>query len=472
MQLGAAGSGGGQQSGPQSGPQPAPQHELPSGLPFAEGSTPAGAADAFTWRSGALWCEDLSLRELAVRFGTPLYVYSSAAIVARMQALRLSFGMSARICFAVKSNSNLSILRLLHSLGAGFDLVSGGELLRLSAAGLESKDAVFAGVAKQAWEIELALTKGILFFNLESPHEVELLEAVGTKLGKSVPVAIRLNPDVEAGTHAYISTGKHDNKFGLDFASARAAIARIRATRHVQLVGYHVHLGSQVQSIDPYLEALHRVEAFLQENEQHRAGVHFYDLGGGFGVSYGDPAKGLDIAALASKIAPRIARLGLEPVIEPGRFLVAEAGCLVTTVLGSKHSATKAFTLVDAAMNDLLRPALYQAVHPIVPVQPRAGAEQIVDVVGPVCESGDFLGKARALPPLQAGDHLAVLTTGAYGASMASNYNSRPRPAEVLVSKNEVKLIRRRESYEELWAQETLGLTLGSTPGLSKGLLP
>lgn len=422
-----------------------------------DGAVPAGAASAFTWQDGELWCERMRLRELAARFGTPLYVYSRAAIAERMQRLRLSFGPKTHVCYAVKANSNLAILKLLHQLGAGFDLVSGGELARLAAAGVPSSGSVFAGVAKQAWEIERALAAGILFFNLESPHEIEMLEAVGTKLKKRVPVAIRLNPDVEAGTHAYIATAKHDTKFGLDFAAARAVIARIRATRQVDLVGYHVHLGSQVQRAEPYLEAEHRIEAFLQESEAHRAGVRWYDLGGGFGVSYGGPNPALEIAELASQVGGRVTRLGLELVIEPGRFLVAEAGCLLTSVLGTKQTTTRAFTLVDAAMNDLVRPALYQAVHPIVPVAPRSGATTRSDVVGPVCESSDFLGKDRDLPPLQSGDLLAVLTAGAYGASMASNYNSRPRPAEVLVSGDRVQGIRRRERLEDLWSHELPG---------------
>ncbi len=413
-----------------------------------------GAAESFRWRGGEIFCEDVPLAALAARHGTPLYVYSQAAIEARFALLRSAFGPGARICYAVKSNSNLALLALLGRLGAGFDLVSGGELRRVQAAGLAPAACVFAGVAKDEWEIDAALAAGIGFFNLESAHEIPLLDAAGDRLGKDVEVAIRINPDVDAGTHAYISTGKRENKFGLSFPAAHAAIAAIRASRRVRLVGYHVHLGSQLRVIDPYLAAFAKVAEFMAESPAHRDGVRHYDLGGGFGISYGDGKPGLDVRALAAALLPRLRALGLDPVLEPGRFLVAEAGALVVRVLGDKHSGTREFVLVDGAMNDLLRPALYQAVHPIVPVRPRPGPSAPVDVVGPVCESGDFLGKDVPLPRPQRGDLLAVLAAGAYGATMASNYNTRRRPAEVLVSGQNARLVRRRERFEELWAQE------------------
>jgi diaminopimelate decarboxylase len=422
-----------------------------------EQGVPDGAARQFRARGGELCCEDLTLSELAARFGTPLYVYSRAAIVERYEALRRCFGPAARICFAVKSCSNLSILRLLHSLGAGFDLVSGGELARLAAAGVPATGSVFAGVAKQSWEIEKALSSGIEVLNLESPHELPLLEDVASRLGRRAPVALRLNPDVDAGTHAYIATGRSQNKFGFDFANARAAVAAIRSARRIDLVGYHVHLGSLIRSVDAYAEALARVEAFLAEDRAHRDGLRFYDMGGGFGISYGRDAA-LSIEGVAAIVVPRVQALGLELILEPGRFLVAEAGALVVSVLGRKRTSSKGFLLVDGAMNDLLRPALYDAWHPIVPVRQRTGPVERFDVVGPVCESGDFLGKDRDLPAAEPGDLLAVLAAGAYGASMASNYNTRPRPAEVLVSGSEARLIRRRERLEELWAQEREGL--------------
>ncbi|MCC6670709.1 MAG: diaminopimelate decarboxylase [Planctomycetes bacterium] len=408
------------------------------------------------WRDDRLHCESADLAALAATHGTPLYVYSEAEICDRFQRLRDAFGPETRICFAVKSNSNLAVLRLLHRLGAGFDLVSGGELLRLRAAGVPTQRSVFAGVGKDEWEVEAALQAGILFFNLESPHEIELLERAGMTRGVRVPVAVRLNPDVDPRTHAYISTGKKENKFGLGLDTAGAAVERIVASPHLSLVGYHVHLGSQVASTQPYLEALERVQEFLAGAPERRSGLRYLDLGGGFGVRYkpGDPV--LDPAELGAALVRRVRGMGLELLIEPGRFLVAEAGLLLTRVLGTKGSGSVRFLLVDAAMNDLIRPALYQASHPVVPVvRPDPDAPLgTFDVVGPVCESSDFLARGVMLPPLHRGDLLAVLVAGAYGAVMASNYNSRRRPAEVLVSGSEAKLVRRRDRFEDLWAAE------------------
>jgi diaminopimelate decarboxylase len=415
-----------------------------------------GAARQFRRRAGTLSCEEVSLDALAERYGTPLYVYSKGAIVERIGALRSAFGPEARICYAVKSNGNLAILRLCAELGASFDIVSVGELERLRAAGVPTAGAVFAGVGKEEFEIERALDAGILMFNVESLHELELIERAGARRGVRVPLAVRLNPDVDAGTHAYISTARKENKFGVDFATARTVVRRIARSPSLSLRGYHVHLGSQVRRVEPYLAAFDRVAKFLDEAAVHREGVEFYDLGGGFGIDYGDGGPALDVAELARQLLPHLAARGLVPVLEPGRFVCAEAGVLVTRVIGTKAGSSKRFVVVDAAMNDLLRPALYGASHPIVPVaEPAAGVlDRTVDVVGPVCESGDFLARDRLLPELADGALLAVSAAGAYGASMASNYNSRRRPAEVLVDGGDVRLIRRRESFADLWAQE------------------
>ena len=415
----------------------------------------ATGAAAFHYRGEALCCEDLELAGLAARFGTPLYVYSDATMAARLQRLRAAFGADARICYAVKSNSNLNLLRRFAELGAGFDLVSGGELQRLLAAGLDAGTAVFAGVAKETWEIEQALAAGILLFNIESAHELELLSAAGAAAGRAVPVALRLNPDVDAGTHAYLTTAKDHNKFGIDLAAAGPVVERIAADPHLELRGYHVHLGSQLQRIEPYLQAFDKVAAFMAGDPVRRAGVRHYDLGGGFGIGYGQ-GPGLDIEALAAALSPRLAAHGLLPILEPGRFLIAEAGVLLTAVLGRKQRGSTRFLLVDAAMNDLLRPALYAAEHPMLPLRRGAGEgeSEVVDVVGPVCESGDFLARQRTLPVLQRGDLLAVAGAGAYGAAMASNYNSRRRPAEVLVRGTSARLIRRRETFDRLWVDE------------------
>lgn len=420
-----------------------------------EGARPDEALPELSRRSGTLCIEQCRLDELAARFGTPLYVYSRAAIAARMARLRKAFGADARICYAVKSNGNLSLLRLLHELGAGFDVVSGGEIARLEAAGIRGAEVVFAGVAKQPWEIDLALAYGVRAFHLESAHELPLLAAAATARGTRARIALRLNPDVDAGTHAYISTARSENKFGLDFASAAALVAAIRRDPALELVGYHVHLGSQVRSIEPYLEAFTRVEAFLDQDPAHREGVTSYDLGGGFAIPYAEPGGGLDVEALAAALLPRLAARRLQAVLEPGRFLVAEAGLLLTRVLGIKPGREKSFLLVDAAMNDLLRPALYGAIHPLAPVVAAPDRSPVrYDVVGPICESGDFLRRDVELAELRPGELLTVLCAGAYGASMASNYNSRPRAAEVLVEGAGARPIRARESLEDLWRNE------------------
>ena len=412
----------------------------------------------FHYRDGELHCESVPVATVAAEYGTPLYVYSRAAMEQRYHLLRDAFGRDARICYAVKSNSNLSILKLFADLGAGFDLVSGGELRRLLAAGVSTADAVFAGVAKADWEVEEALAAGILLFNLESEYEVPLLEELGRKLDRPVDVAMRLNVDVDAASHEFISTGRRKDKFGLGFDRAAVTAETVAGCPHVRLVGYHVHLGSLLRSIDPYLEALDRVYEFMDRAEVRREGLEFYDCGGGFGISYGDGRGILDVAALGRAMLPRLAERGLTPILEPGRFLVADAGVLVTEVMGVKGSLDRRFVIVDGAMNDLLRPVLYGANHPIAPLRAPAGDATTTpcDVVGPVCESGDFLAKGRELTPVERGDRLAVFAAGAYGFSMASNYNSRRRPAEVLVSGDRVDLIRRREDFEELWGPETI----------------
>ncbi len=417
-------------------------------------STPPPDAPQFQYLDGRLRCEQVDLVELCELHQTPLYVYSKAAMVERYAQLRQAFGDRAHICYALKSNGNLSLLRLFHELGAGFDVVSGGELMRLQAAGIPTNKAVFAGVGKEEWEIRAALKSGILFFNLESTHEIELLRSVGRDLDQQVPVAIRLNPDVDAGTHDYISTGRKRDKFGLDLDAAADVVTQVAGDDHLSLVGYHVHLGSNVRQSDPYLTAFERVEAFLGGADERRVGLRFYDLGGGFGVSYGDAGGAMDVADLGRQLLPKLRSLGLTPVLEPGRYLTADAGVLVTRVLGSKRSGDHRFVVVDGAMNDLLRPALYGAEHPVAPVMESSARTRLQDVVGPICESSDFLAKQRQLPEMRRGDLLAVFAAGAYGFSMASNYNTRRRPAEVLVDGAEVRLIRRRESFPDLWAHE------------------
>lgn len=404
-------------------------------------------------RDGALHCEDVPLLDLARDFGTPLYVYSAAAMRAAFAEVRSAFGPDAFICYAVKANPNLSLLRLFAALGAGFDLVSGGELQRLQAAGIAAQNAVFAGAAKAAWEIDAAADAGVRTFHLESPHEVDLLAAAGRRLGRRLAVSLRLNPDVDAGTHRYITTGRGDTKFGVELPQAAALVRRIAQESWLRLCGYHVHLGSQLRTAVPYLEAFDRVAAFLDADPAHRDGIEHYDFGGGFAIAEGTAPR-LELTALARQLLPRLEARGLSPVLEPGRFLVGDAGALLTTVLGQKQTGRTQFLLVDAAMNDLIRPTLYQAEHPMRPVLETGRPERLVDVVGPVCENGDFLARGRLLPELRPGELLAVLAAGAYGAAMASTYNSRRRPAEVLVDGRAVRLIRRRESFAALWADE------------------
>jgi diaminopimelate decarboxylase len=424
--------------------------------PDADRTPCAGSgAPQFHYRKGSLYCEDAAVAALADRFGTPLYVYSEAAVRERFLAARAAFP-GATICYAVKANPNLALLRLMARLGAGFDLVSGGELQRLLAAGIDARTAVLAGVAKERWEIDAAVAAGVRAIQVESPHELPLLSAAGAAAGRPVPVSLRLNPGIAVDTHAYIATAHRDSKFGVDLAHAGAVVERIAADASLRLCGYHVHLGSQVRSIEPYVQAFLAVQEFMAGAAVRRAGVAHYDLGGGFGIGYGQGPP-LDLQALAAALLPRARAAGLELVLEPGRYVVGDAGILVTTVLGRKQGGTTAFLLVDAAMNDLLRPALYGAEHPLAPVTlaPRPTAR--VDVVGPVCESGDFLARGRELPELLPGERLAVLAAGAYGAAMASCYNSRRRPAEVLVGGSAARLIRRRESLAALWADEEPG---------------
>jgi diaminopimelate decarboxylase len=414
---------------------------------------PGAGSSAFHLRDGELWCEGVAVRALAREHGTPLYVYSAATLVERFATLRAAFGASAHICYAVKANPNLTLLSRLHRHGAGFDVVSGGELLRLQAARLPTDGVVFAGVGKQPWEIAAAVAAGILFFNVESPHELPLLAAAAAASGKRVRVAVRVNPGVDAGGHAYISTARNDTKFGIGLQQAGAVVEAIARDPWLDLCGYHVHLGSQVRQVEPYRLALDRVCEFVDAAAVRGEGITHYDLGGGFGIAYGQ-GEPLDVAAVAAAVLPVLAARGWRPVLEPGRQLVGDAGILVTAVLGEKQQDHTTFLLVDAAMNDLLRPALYQAEHPVVPVATSAVPTRLVDVVGPVCETGDFLARRRLLPPLLCGDLLAVLAAGAYGASMASNYNSRRRPAEVLVDGDRAQLIRRRDSFPQLFQNE------------------
>nr|WP_297461022.1 diaminopimelate decarboxylase [uncultured Halomonas sp.] len=412
--------------------------------------------DHFDYRDGVLYGEEVPLTQIAERFGTPCYVYSKATLARHYRAYSEALGSHPHlICYAVKANSNLAVLNLLARLGAGFDIVSVGELERVLAAGGDPAKVVFSGVAKQADEMARALEVGIKCFNVESLPELERLDSVAGRLGKIAAVSLRVNPDVDAGTHPYISTGLKDNKFGIAVDQALDVYQRAAAMPHVRVVGIDCHIGSQLTELAPFLDALDRLLVLLDRLEERGIQIEHLDLGGGLGVPYqGErPPAPFDYArALLERLEGR----NLTLLFEPGRSIAANAGVLLSRVEYLKPGEAKNFAIVDAGMNDLIRPSLYQAWQAILPVDTRSPRESAsYDVVGPVCETGDFLGKDRELA-VAAGDLLAVRSAGAYGFVMASNYNSRPRPPEVMVDGDRVHLIRRRESVESLWAGETL----------------
>ena len=397
--------------------------------------------------------EDVPLTTIAATYGTPCYVYSRTAIEEAFERYRTALPPErAEICYAVKANGNLSILRLLAARGAGFDIVSRGELERVLAAGGEAKRVVFSGVAKGAAEIRRALEVGIGVFNVESAAELTRIAHIAREMGRRAPVALRINPDVDPKTHPYISTGLKRNKFGIPVAEALALYRQAKSMPELDLVGIACHIGSQLLDPSPLLEAAERVKDAVEQLERNGIALRHIDLGGGLGIRYRDETPP-DIPAVLRALAERFADRPERLMFEPGRSLVGNAGLLLTRVEYLKHGEEQDFALVDAGMNDLMRPALYDAWHEIVPVVPRSGPVRRYDVVGPVCESSDFLGRGRELA-LEAGDLLAVLSAGAYGMAMSSNYNARPRPAEVLVEGAAHRLIRAREPLESLWALE------------------
>ena len=410
---------------------------------------------AFTSRDGQLFAEGVALSAIAERFGTPTYVYSRAHIEAQYRAYADALqGIEHLVCFAVKANSNLGVLNVLARLGAGFDIVSRGELERVLAAGGKPEKIVFSGVGKSRDDMRRALEVGVHCFNVESTDELERLQQVAAELGVQAPVSLRVNPDVDAGTHPYISTGLKENKFGIDIEQAPAVYARAAELANLRIVGVDCHIGSQLTSLPPFLDALERLLALVDQLAAQGIQIQHLDLGGGLGVQYRDeqpPLAGDYIAAVRERLKGRELAL----VFEPGRSIVANAGVLLTRVEYLKHTAHKDFAIVDAAMNDLIRPALYQAWMDVTPVQPRDGQARNYDLVGPICETGDFLAKGRELV-LAEGDLLAVRSAGAYGFVMSSNYNTRGRAAEVLVDGEQAFEVRRRETLAELYAGESL----------------
>ncbi|WNK20405.1 diaminopimelate decarboxylase [Halomonas piscis] len=416
--------------------------------------------DFFNYRDGELLAEDVPLERIAAEYGTPCYVYSRATLERHYRAYTEALGEHPHlICYAVKANANLAVLNVLARLGAGFDIVSVGELERVLAAGGDPHKVVFSGVAKQAEELRRALEVGIKCFNVESRPELERLNAVAGELGVTAPVSLRVNPDVDAGTHPYISTGLKDNKFGIPVDEALEVYTLASGLPHLNVVGLDCHIGSQLTDTAPFLDALDRLLVLMGRLRERGIELEHLDLGGGLGVTYRDetpPHPSDYVRALLERLAEWPGGEDLPLLFEPGRSIAANAGVLLTRVAFLKPGESKNFAIVDAAMNDLIRPALYDAWQAIVPVDTRQEREAAVyDVVGPVCETGDFLGKDRELA-VAAGDLLAVRSAGAYGFVMASNYNSRPRPAEVMADGERAHLVRRRERLEDLWAGETL----------------
>ena len=411
--------------------------------------------DAFEYRAGRLWAEGQPLEALAARYGTPLYVYSRAAIEARYHSFSGAFeGRAHLICYAVKANSNLGVLSLLARLGAGFDIVSLGELERVLLAGGDPRKIVFSGVGKREDELARALDVGIGCFNVEVPQELDVLDRLAAARGTRARVSLRVNPDVDAKTHPYISTGLKDNKFGIPMDQAFAEYQRAQSLGHLDLVGLDCHIGSQLTELAPFMDALDLLLAMVDRLAGIGIELEHLDVGGGLGIRYQEEAPP-EPRAYAEALLSRLGDRALTLVLEPGRAIVGSAGILLTRVLGLKNNGERRFAIVDAAMNDLIRPALYQAYQDIIPVEIRADRDTATyDVVGPVCETGDFLGKNRSLA-IAPGDLLAVLSAGAYGFAMSSNYNSRPRAAEILVDGDRAIEVRRRERIEDLIALES-----------------
>jgi diaminopimelate decarboxylase len=407
-----------------------------------------------------LFCEDVSLTRLAQRHGTPLYVYSGAMIRARMAAFARAFrSIPHTICYSVKANSTLAILRLVETAGAGFDVVSGGELQRvLRVNRAAARRVVFSGVGKTVPEMELALNAGILLFNVESQSELRDLAATAARLNKRASVAVRMNPDVSAKTHPYISTGLHQHKFGVPIDEAREMYREAARHRWLKVAGVSVHIGSQIVDVTSFADALERVADLVRDLRAQKHDIRYVDAGGGLGISYEGPQQGFSsqIDKYARAVLKPLERLKVHLLLEPGRALVGSAGVLLTRVIYRKANRRKNFVIVDAGMNDLLRPSLYGAHHEVVPVLKHVREKEIVDIVGPICETGDFFARDRELPRVAEGDLLAILDAGAYGAALSSNYNTRGRPAEVLVNGKKTRIIRLRENFDHQTRLERL----------------
>lgn len=420
---------------------------------------------SFEYHHGELYCEQVPISRIAKELGTPCYIYSHATLVRHFHAYDSAFkNIPHVIAFAMKANSNLAILRLMAKEGSGVDIVSGGELFRALKAGVPASKIVFAGVGKAPDEIRDALKSDILMFNVESPAELHAINHVAAEVGKRARIALRINPDIDPKTHPYISTGLKKSKFGIAAERAVEDFVLAASMSHIEVVGVHAHIGSQLTDVTPFTEALKKVVSLIGTLKERGLNIRYLNIGGGLGITYSDEKPPLP-QDLSNAVLPLVQGLNLTLVMEPGRVIVGNAGILVTKAMYLKEGETKSFVIVDAAMNDLIRPSLYDAYHEVLPVNEKAGqrVKQTVDIVGPVCESGDFLAKDRSLSMVEPGELLAIMSAGAYGFVMSSNYNSRPRVPEVLVRDKEFHVIRERESYEDLVKGEQIPSFLNTT---------
>jgi diaminopimelate decarboxylase len=415
--------------------------------------------DRFAYLDGRLTCEGVPVADIAADVGTPVYVYSRRTALDHFERLRAAFSpFDPLVCYSVKANGNLSVLRALREAGSGFDVVSGGELHRALRAGADPSTIVYAGVGKTRVEIRAGLEAGILMFNVESEAELAAIEDEAQKTGRTAPVSIRVNPSVDPHTHTYIATGLPETKFGLDLDRARALAETLPERPHLNLIGIHVHIGSQITELAPYVEAVGKTISFLDECRDLGLPVEWLNIGGGFGIRYREDDDPRTAEEFGAALNPMISAANVRLALEPGRFIIGNAGVLLVRVLYLKQAGRRRFVIVDGGMNDLIRPSLYGAYHRVWPVRTDHAVDEggtvLCDIVGPICESGDFLAKDRRLPEVDEGDLLAVFSAGAYGASMASNYNGRPRPAEVLVDGEGWRVVRRRETFEDLLRAE------------------
>ena len=425
--------------------------------------------DYFTYRNGQLFCEDVPAERIASEVGTPAYVYSKATLLHHYRQIAQAFApLKATVCYSIKSCGNIHICRLLAEQGCGFDVTSGGELYRALAAVGDAAKIIYAGVGKTDQEIRDAIAAGIAAFNVESEAEIENIDRIAGQMGRAAVGALRVNPDVDPRTHVKTTTGKKETKFGVDIERAERVFEQCRGLKHLRLGGIHIHIGSPVYEIHPYVDAVTKVIELIDRLTQRGHRIEWLDLGGGFAVNYEGPDQAKPITEHAAALLPLLKEKPWRIALEPGRYIAGNAGILLTRVLYRKMGGTRRFVIVDAGMNDLIRPTLYESYHHIWPARPADPANvpaqrsrgfvpvnsEVVDVVGPICESGDYLAKDRLLPPVQRGDLLSVFTAGAYGFAMSSNYNNRPRAAEVLVDGSTYRIIRRRETYEDLVAAE------------------